>query len=918
MARPSYNSLKLKTEIGRGTILYKESQDIDAPGGGMPPDVGQSPVTGNPDEMQAPESANQRQFEDDFGSLAYQFVQDRAPALMPYMLGFEVVDRNEDGSKAVGIFGYKVDEDYYYIPAFFLNNQIRGVDMILNKKTNQFIPLIEEWIDYIINRHSVRIGGPGDERVRETMRNPDLSFVRRPQELGKVAEDSAPWTFGEAWRRVKEASAKLLSDSMANEMISGVVLSVKGVPIEKSAESKAIKDFMKKAGGPEAMSSFFRAMHDAGFANAALTLYKDAEAFFTEDLVNAKYHVERMRKEAAARPKVKIVSSTSGLAKKAAEEKETDVTEEPKGDAPKADVGMEDTPLTLEENARQIIEHDFTIEDVRPAEDVSKVTEDKVLVDFERRFQQPDRPGKYEFVMADGQVREGIMLNMTYSGKCDKGHTMVCFEDDGIILAEASPVSMLAADVGERKADDDSLQRLFDKAVSLSDVEAGGSEEDAKAYMFINDKGSAIGPFTVNFVASDGDHDRLFIDTPWECAVVTSSDKSLKPHYGYMDWDLSDRYHDFDGRSNGSVGRGLCNCCCQESPSNKEVISIGKPGTEPKCTPAGYILPSDWKALEIKIVRPYPPYNSGDSEEERMKKRHEYSEKYDKFMSKYTFGTPANIFSDMQDQGVERIKIAFDGTDYTFKVSGAAKAHGPLSYKQACVDLVTKFGLRPRRAFSIMGKAASDKSVRFLVKLPKASTEKKAQMGSLSTVTMPYPVEQVPGVDPYSGVPFYSSPYVDITQGMTTNYPALPPEGGMTHGINFGGEMERGMGGQDAPAGDEHGADFEGVLPIDEEAQRLAQEAAEAGQRHVFDQAAIGGLAKVYDTANVVDSYIPDFMDTIDRLGRVLFLFYWKHEDFNQRYGSDDVVQMEDKLRSVFKQLGSLTLDLKNKAVQED
>ena len=74
----------------------------------------------------------------------------------------------------------------------------------------------------------------------------------------------------------------------------------------------------------------------------------------------------------------------------------------------------------------------------------------------------------------------------------------------------------------------------------------------------------------------------------------------------------------------------------------------------------------------------------------------------------------------------------------------------------------------------------------------------------------------------------------------------------------------------------------------------------------------------MYDTANVVDSYIPDFMDTIDRLGRILFLFYWKHEDFNQRYGSDDVVQMEDRLSNVFKQLGELTLNLKEKAVRKE
>ena len=203
-----------------------------------------------------------------------------------------------------------------------------------------------------------------------------------------------------------------------------------------------------------------------------------------------------------------------------------------------------------------------------------------------------------------------------------------------------------------------------------------------------------------------------------------------------------------------------------------------------------------------------------------------------------------------------------------------------------------------------------------LVQVPSLrKIEKKAQ-DNLVNVAMPAPLEQLPSIDPYSGVPVYQTPYVDMTQGQYTGVPGLPPEGGLTRGINIGGEMERSMG--QGEYHDEHNDSMDGALPIDEEARRLAEEAAAAGQRHVFDQAAIGGLAKVYDTASVVDSYIPDFMDTVDRLGRILFLFYWKHEDFNQRYGSDDMVQMEDRIRNVFKQLGELTLSLKEKAVQKD
>lgn len=903
MHRPTFDSLKIKADVGQEPILFKESQAA-MPEGGMPPEMGQSPVTGNPDEMQAPESANQKQFEDDFGALAYQFVNDRAPALVPYMLGFEIVDRNEDGSKAVGIFGYKVDDDFYYIPAFFLNNQVRGVDMILNKKTNQFVPLTEKWIDFIVNKHSIRIGSPANSDVRDTMRNPDLSFVRRPQDaIGKIAEADAPWSLSEAWERIKEATARMASDDQTfREMFDGAVS--KG-EVEKAAESRYFKDFMEKVGGPECMLGFLRTMHDAGFADAALSLYKGSEALWTDNLRNASIHVDRMRKMAEAAPKIKIVSSTEGMAKVAQ-------------DTPASDVGEEDKPLTVEENARQIVEHDFTIEDARRDDEVAKVTEDEALVNFERRFNPPDGPGRYNFMMSDGMSREGVMLNAVLSPSCGKNNTYIVFKDGGNVLAEACPRSLISTEFDEEDASkdgEDSLKALYDGATAMSDIEVGGDAKDGKIYLFIDDKGNAAGPFSVKFVMSEGDHTRFATGYgSCESVIVTPDNSGLKEGYGFMDWDLSDRYHDKDGRRTGDK---CCNCLECDSGS---MISVGSFSGMPKKTGAGIIIPYDWKALPIKFIPRYATWVEGESPKDRADRDAKVSEARAEAESKYTFGSAIDILEGMHSEGIERIKVASDGVEFQVIVDGAKRRHGPMGYKSAAVDLVARFGFRPRRAFDVLSKAASGRDVTLLVKVPSLAkgsmAEKKAQDG-LVGVSMPSPVEQLPSVDPYTGVPVYMSPYIDVTQGQFTGVPGLPPEGGMTRGINMGGEMERSMGGGDYP--DEHTDSMQdGALPIDEEARRLAEEAAAAGQRHVFDQAAIGGLVKVYDTAGVVDSYIPDFMDTIDRLGRILFLFYWKHEDFNQRYGSDDVVQMEDALRNVFKQLGELTLQLKEKSVQKD
>lgn len=906
MSRPTFDSLMIRPHVGRDTILFKEAQASmpAGPGGVLPPDVGQSPVVGNPDEMQAPESANQRQFEDDFGSLAYQFVNDRAPALVKYMLGFEVVDRNEDGSKAVGIFGYKVDDDFYYVPAFFLNNQVRGVDLILNKKTNQFVPLTEKWIDFIINKHSIRIGSPASSEVRDTMRNPDLTFVQRPQTaLGKMAEN-VPWTPKEAWEQIKSATAKLAKDPAFQEMFAGI--SSKG-EMSKCAESKYFKDFMEKVGGPECMTRFLKAMHDVDFANAALSLYKDAEAFWTENLKEASIHIDRMRKIAAAKPKVLVVGSTEGLVKESQ-------------DAPASDVGEEDKALSIEENARQIIEHDFTIEDLRGEDEVAKVTDDEALVDFEHRFQPPDGPGKYNFMMSDGMSREGVMLNTVLSPSCGDNNTFICFEDEGNILAEACPRAIVATEfseesAGEGSGDKDGLKELFDKATPISDIEIGSNDprrDDGVPYLFIDDKGNAAGPFFIKFTIEDGEHVRFGTGYGYDAKIVTDAKDGLSDSYGFMDWNLRDRFHNEDGYKECH----RYNCCLCESCGPSNFISIGSFSGLPKKTAAGIIIPHDWKALKIRDMRRYAPYVENEKPEDRAEREAKFAKERAEMESKYTFASAMDILETMRSDGIQRIKVASDGVEYSVIVDGAKRRHGPMNYKSAAIDLVTRFGFRPRRAFSVLAKAASEKSVMLLVRVPSlVMNEKKAQDG-LVNVSMPAPMEQLPSIDPYSGVPVYTSPYVDMTQGQFTGVPGLPPEGGMTRGINVGGEIERSMGGGEYP--DEHNeAMGEGSLPIDEEARQLAEDAAKAGQRHVFDQAAIGGLVKVFDTANVVDSYIPDFMDTIDRLGRILFLFYWKHEDFNQRYGSDDVVQMEDRLRNVFKQLGELTLNLKEKAVRK-
>jgi hypothetical protein len=105
---------------------------------------------------------------------------------------------------------------------------------------------------------------------------------------------------------------------------------------------------------------------------------------------------------------------------------------------------------------------------------------------------------------------------------------------------------------------------------------------------------------------------------------------------------------------------------------------------------------------------------------------------------------------------------------------------------------------------------------------------------------------------------------------------------------------------------------------IDPAARQYAADAANQGQKEVLDTAVITGLVRTLDTDNLVDSYIGDLLLGLDRIGRILFMFYWHNEKFKDRYGQQDMIELEDNLRNVFENLGELSLFLKQKTIDPE
>ena len=91
-------------------------------------------------------------FEQSFSNLAHAYLRDSAPKLLDHEIGFQLLDRNRENTKAVAVFAFKVGSMWLYAPVFFLNGDLKGHELLYIKNQDIFVPLKENWINYLINR----------------------------------------------------------------------------------------------------------------------------------------------------------------------------------------------------------------------------------------------------------------------------------------------------------------------------------------------------------------------------------------------------------------------------------------------------------------------------------------------------------------------------------------------------------------------------------------------------------------------------------------------------------------------------------------------------------------------------------------------------------------------------------------------
>lgn len=88
--------------------------------------------------------------------------------------------------------GFKVGSNWLYAPIFFLNGDLKGHELLYLKNQDMFVPLKEDWLNYILNRKPNILGEAAEPGYQRGILSPDLSQMSQsPSKVASVTWDQA-------------------------------------------------------------------------------------------------------------------------------------------------------------------------------------------------------------------------------------------------------------------------------------------------------------------------------------------------------------------------------------------------------------------------------------------------------------------------------------------------------------------------------------------------------------------------------------------------------------------------------------------------------------------------------------------------------------------------------------------------------
>lgn len=791
-------------------------------------------------------------FEQAFSSLAYAYMKDKSPRLIDFIVGFQLVDRNEDNTKAIGIFGFKVGDQWLYAPIFFLNGDLKGHELLYVKNQDAFVPMKENWVNYLISRRPHVLGKGSDQNARQlgglspNLRRltgvPGMAKFSRdqpaPAHIDEWALDALPAFFALGMRKAaslyENTKGDLNFDAVVKRPFQAALAPTASTfdlgtflqpfPLLKNAYENCYRRYpLLKAGFDQFYGAdFFLRMAEQAKQNAGLLKRAESYILPPEGFSFKKEDAKNKQPNIFDKPdkKNKTVKN-AGLYIYAAD---LDVDENVSGG-----ITINKPELTDDERAK-LLRDTVLIKDERGTHSIAYNTQTRTdLIN-------PSETGIYEILEKPGSFDEMVIISNPHSGR---GR-----EDFCLVLRKSSPRNWKNTYRGNLWAKQCDCP---DPAVWKKYVESLGDTtklEKGGTYVAVNANGSGTCPFEVRQDYGDGVYRVRWFDT---CDYTEQRlSKRDRPHdweVGYSAWDAKIYINHRKGSGLKSVNGEL------SIPDSYKIIKLmdpPKPNKDDRLVPISACC--DGESDPGSTTEPIQPGNLIDIQ---------------LFVTK----------------NASVVRVHDTGTAVTIK--------GPLGTQQlnkkaALLSLVRDHGLREEQARVMLKQAAiqqvHNRAAMFLVKYanqylqpgPSAPAFPAPETGSeqigYGSVSSIYPQEE--------NIP------IDGMSSQLTDPSVYDPF----------------------------------YMP-DQQAMQVAQQAAQTGQKEVFDTAMIGGMLKAVRQDSLVDRYLGDFMKALDKLGRILFMFYWHQEEFEDRYGKQDLPELEDALRNAFEVLGDVVLFLKEKQV---
>lgn len=113
-----------------------------------------------------------------FADMASGFVENKLPALMQgdHNIGFEIVKKNEDNTRMLGVFAFRIDKSLLFAPIFFLHGEIKG-PLLYRCDTKSFVPATKEWAAFLLSSLEKKEGVSSSKSRRQAM-NPLVQMDR--------------------------------------------------------------------------------------------------------------------------------------------------------------------------------------------------------------------------------------------------------------------------------------------------------------------------------------------------------------------------------------------------------------------------------------------------------------------------------------------------------------------------------------------------------------------------------------------------------------------------------------------------------------------------------------------------------------------------------------------------------------------